>query len=115
MNLLSSIDLSKESIRSIFKLADNLNSGKEELALSNQSIVALFFEEPSTRTRVSFEAAVAQLGGTAVYIDAHTSQTTRGEIISDTAKVLSLYCDFIAVRMNDHQKLLTMAEIQRCR
>lgn len=110
MNLLSSMDLSKESIRDIFKLADNLNSGKEELALKEEAVVALFFEEPSTRTRVSFEAAVAQLGATAIYIDAHTSQIVRGEALADTAKVLSSYCDFIAVRINDHDQLMTIAQ-----
>lgn len=109
MNLLSSNDLSKENINEIFKLADVLNEGKEELALKEHATVALFFEEPSTRTRVSFEAAVAQLGGMPIYIDAHTSQTMRGEPLADTAKVLSSYCDFIAVRINDHDNLLTMA------
>lgn len=109
MNLISSSDLSKESIKEIFDLADTINQGKEELSLRQNAVVALFFEEPSTRTRVSFEAAIAQLGGTPVYIDAHTSQVARGEEIADTAKVLSLYCDFLAVRINDHNKLITMA------
>ncbi len=110
MNLLSSADLSKESINKIFRIADNLAAGKEELSLKEHATMALFFEEPSTRTRVSFEVAVAQLGGTPIYIDAHTSQMVRGEALADTTKVLSSYCDFIAVRMNDHHSLTIIAE-----
>ncbi|MGI0100840.1 MAG: ornithine carbamoyltransferase [Candidatus Micrarchaeaceae archaeon] len=110
MNLLSSVDLSKNDINDIFKLADSLADGSQELALKEHAAVAIFFEEPSTRTRVSFEVATAQLGGTPIYIDAHSSQRARGEELADTAKVLSLYCDFIAVRINSHDSLLTMAD-----
>lgn len=110
MNLLSSADLSKDAINSIFSIADDILSGKEELALKEHSTMALIFEEPSTRTRVSLEVAMAQLGGTSIYIDAHTSQIVRGEALADTAKVLSSYCDFIAVRINEHEQLLTIAK-----
>jgi ornithine carbamoyltransferase len=109
MNFLSSTDISKDQINQIFEIADNLAAKKEGLALDDKTVVALFFDQPSTRTRVSFEAGVAQLGGTAIYIDARTTQVTRGEEAADTAKVLSSYCDFIVVRTTDHQKLLTMA------
>ena len=109
INLLSSSDLSTEGIKEIFKIADALESGSEELALKEHAVVAIFFEEPSTRTRVSFEVATTQLGGNPVYIDARTSQAVRGEDLADTAKVLSLYCDFIAVRINSHESLITMA------
>ena len=110
MDLISSDDLTKEEIREIFGIADKLVKGRQELSLKEHSTMALFFEEPSTRTRVSLEVAMAQLGGTAIYIDAHTSQAVRGETISDTARVLSSYCDFIAVRANDHEKVNAMAE-----
>ncbi len=110
MNFLSSVDLSKESINKIFRTADIIVSGEGELALKEHAIIALFFAEPSTRTRVSFEVAAVQLGGVPIYIDAHTSQTARGEELSDTAKVLSAYCDFIVVRINSHDQLLTIAE-----
>lgn len=109
MNFLSSMDLSKENIKEIFGIADSIVSGNEELMLKEHATVALFFEEPSTRTRVSFEAATAQLGGMPIYIDAHTSQAARGEALSDTAKVLSSYCDFIVIRINNHDDLLAMA------
>jgi ornithine carbamoyltransferase len=84
--------------------------GKENLALKRHSTIALFFEEPSTRTKVSFGVAAAQLGGTPIYVDAQTSQISRGEDLSDTAKVLSSYCDFIVVRINSNDNLLKMAK-----
>src|SRR5271157_5253596 len=102
MNLISANDFTKGDIKEMFEIADRLSKGKERFALKEHTTMALFFEEPSTRTRVSLEVAIAQLGGMAIYIDAHTSQTIRGEALADTAKVLSLYCDFIAVRMNNH-------------
>ncbi len=59
---------------------------------------------------MSFEVAIAQLGGMAIYIDSKTSQMSRGEEITDTAKILSLYCDFIAVRTFDHETVVKMGE-----
>ncbi len=110
MNLISSIDTSKEQIEKIFEIADNLSEGREEAALKEGSILALFFQKPSTRTRVSFEAAISQLGGTGIYIDAATSQFSRGETPSDTARILSSYCDFIAARLNSHADMNAFAE-----
>lgn len=72
--------------------------------------LAMVFEKSSTRTRVSFEMAIRQLGGTAVVLDAATSQLGRGETVADTARVLSGYCDAIMVRTDHHAKLLEMAE-----
>lgn len=110
MNLLGSDDLSRNDIGTIFNLADNLKRGKEGLAIREHSVLALLFEEPSTRTRVSFEAAIAQLGGSAVYIDAQTTQMKRGETLADTARVISGYCDFIAMRTDDHRRLEEFAK-----
>lgn len=109
MNIVSANDITKEDMKGIFEIADRLSKGKEKFALKDYTTMALFFEEPSTRTRVSLEVAITQLGGEPIYIDAHTSQRIRGEALADTGKVLSLYCDFIAVRMNDHEGLLTIA------
>lgn len=72
--------------------------------------LAMVFEKSSTRTRVSFEMAIRQLGGSAIVLDAATSQLGRGETVADTARVLSGYCDAIMVRTDDHAKLLEMAE-----
>ncbi len=109
MNFLSSADLPADEIRKVFRIADALVSGKR-FALKKGSTIALFFAEPSTRTRVSFTVAATQLGCSSIYIDARTSQASRGEELSDTAKILGLYCDLIAVRINDHDKLLAMAK-----
>jgi ornithine carbamoyltransferase len=110
MNLISSDDLTKADIKKLFAIAGRLSSGKSDLSLNKNATVALLFTEPSTRTRVSFEVAVAQLGGMPIYIDAKSSQLSRGEEISDTAKILSMYCDFIAVRTADHATVVKMAE-----
>ncbi|MCW3848908.1 ornithine carbamoyltransferase [Sphingomonas sp. LB-2] len=72
--------------------------------------LAMVFEKNSTRTRVSFDMAIRQLGGSSVILDAGTSQLGRGETVADTARVLSGYCDAIMVRTDDHAKLLEMAE-----
>jgi len=71
--------------------------------------LAMVFEKNSTRTRVSFDMAIRQLGGTPVILDAGTSQLGRGETVADTARVLSGYCDAIMVRTDDHAKLVEMA------
>ena len=110
MNFVSSEDLSKEDINKILNIADNLTENKSEVSLKEHATLTLFFEKPSTRTRVSFETAIIQLGGVPIYIDAASSQVKRGETISDTAKVLSSYCDFIATRMFKHSDILEMAE-----
>lgn len=71
--------------------------------------LAMVFEKSSTRTRVSFDMAMRQLGGSAVILDSGTSQLGRGETVADTARVLSGYCDAIMVRTDDHAKLEEMA------
>ena len=109
MNLISSDDLTKADIKRLFAIASRVSSDRSDLSLRENSTVALLFTEPSTRTRVSFEVAVAQLGGMAIYIDSKTSQISRGEEIADTAKILSMYCDFIAVRTSDHNMVVQMA------
>jgi ornithine carbamoyltransferase len=72
-------------------------------------VLAMVFEKNSTRTRVSFDMAIRQLGGSPVILDGGTSQLGRGETVADTARVLSGYCDAIMVRTDDHAKLLEMA------
>ncbi len=73
-------------------------------------VLAMVFEKNSTRTRVSFDMAMRQLGGSALVLDAATSQLGRGETVADTARVLSGYCDAIMVRTDDHAKLEEMAD-----
>jgi len=72
-------------------------------------VLAMIFEKNSTRTRVSFDMAIRQLGGTSIVMDAGSMQLGRGESIADTARVLSGYVDAIMIRTDDHQKVLDMA------
>jgi ornithine carbamoyltransferase len=76
--------------------------------------VALIFEKPSTRTRVSFEVGVRQLGGDVVMLSARDMQSSRGEAMSDTAKVLSRYVDAIMMRTGDVRRIREMASTRRC-
>ena len=70
----------------------------------------MIFEKPSTRTRVSFEVGISQLGGTPLMLSAQDLQIGRGESIEDTARVLSRYVDAITIRCFSHDTLLTLAE-----
>ena len=73
-------------------------------------MLALIFERPSTRTRVSFEVGMRQLGGDTLVLSAGDMQLGRGETISDTARVLSRYVDAIMIRASDHSSLTELAE-----
>ncbi|RIV86667.1 ornithine carbamoyltransferase [Aurantiacibacter zhengii] len=72
-------------------------------------VLAMVFEKASTRTRISFDIAMRQLGGTALILDSGTTQLGRGESIADTARVLSRMADAIMVRTDDHAKIEEMA------
>ncbi|MGB9682331.1 MAG: ornithine carbamoyltransferase [bacterium] len=98
-DILSIEDLTVEDIEDIFIMTDFLKSkeNNSHRPLSGKS-VGLYFEKPSTRTRVSFEVGVYQLGGHPVYLDTKSLQIGRGESISDTAKILSGYLDCIVAR-----------------
>ncbi|MDP6121764.1 MAG: ornithine carbamoyltransferase, partial [Rhodospirillales bacterium] len=71
--------------------------------------LALVFEKPSTRTRVSFEVAMRQLGGHVVVLNESDSQLGRGETVADTARVLSRYVDAVMIRTDAHDKLEELA------
>jgi len=72
-------------------------------------VLGMVFEKNSTRTRVSYDMAMRQLGGSSIVLDAGTTQLGRGETVADTARVLSGYCDAIMIRTDDHTKLEEMA------
>jgi ornithine carbamoyltransferase len=84
---------------------DGRNGGKP---LAGRTL-AMIFEKPSTRTRVSFEVAMKQLGGDVVLLDASSTQLGRGETVADTARVLSRYVDAIMIRTNQLSKLEELA------
>ena len=73
--------------------------------------VALIFSKPSTRTRVSFETAIADLGADSIFLNANDLQLGRGETIEDTGKVLSRYVDALVVRTHDHSELEALAAV----
>lgn len=77
--------------------------------LADKSL-AMIFEKPSTRTRVSFEMSMHQLGGTAIVLQGNDMQLGRGETVSDTAQVLSGFVDAVMLRADNHESLLEMAE-----
>ena len=75
-----------------------------------QSVLVMIFEKPSTRTRVSFDVAMRQLGGQTIMLNHTDLQLGRGESIADTARVLSRYVDAIMLRTNSHETLMEFAE-----
>ncbi|MBL6772160.1 MAG: ornithine carbamoyltransferase [Alphaproteobacteria bacterium] len=106
-------DVQTSDLRTIIDGAKALKAarraGSEERPLAGKSL-AMIFEKPSTRTRVSFECAIRQLGGDAVVLNAGDMQIGRGESIHDTATVLSRYVDGIMIRCFSHDLLTGLAE-----
>src|SRR5207302_2417597 len=78
--------------------------------LAGPHAVAMIFEKPSTRTRLSFETAVAELGGHPIFVDARTTQLGRGETIEDTARVLSRYVAAIVLRTFGQERIEALAD-----
>ncbi len=103
-NFLSSLDISTDEVFHILELAKNFKNKKINVNL-NKKVLGLIFDKSSTRTRVSFQVAMSRLGGTTIDLNPTTSQIGRGELIKDTARVLSRYCDVIAIRTFDHSDL----------
>ena len=103
-NFLSSCDLNKIEILHILSLAKLFKNKDLEINLQNK-VLGLVFDKASTRTRVSFQVAMTRLGGTCIDLNPSTSQIGRGEPIKDTARVLSRYCDVLAIRTFDHNNL----------
>jgi ornithine carbamoyltransferase len=112
-NILSICDLSSEQILSILDLAnylkDPLNNNGSKTPLSGK-ILGMIFQKPSTRTRISFETAMLQLGGNGIYLSFNDLQLSRGESIEDTARTLSLYLDCLVARVYSHFDLEKLAQ-----
>ena len=96
-NFLSSLDLSSEEVVSILTFAERLKNKDLDIKFQDK-VLGLIFDKASTRTRVSFQVAMSRLGGNTIELNPSTSQIGRGEPIKDTARVLSKYCDAIAIR-----------------
>lgn len=101
-------DFSKDEILEILELAIQIKSeaksGKFKKYLENQKL-AMVFEKSSTRTRISFEVGMYELGGTALFLSKNDIQMGRGEPIKDTARVISRMCDMAMLRVNSHKTL----------
>ena len=104
-------DFSAQEIWEIFEISKELKDAPRKVAsLLRGKSLAMIFQKPSTRTRVSFEVGMTQLGGHALYLSANDLQLGRGETISDTAKVLSRYADGIMARVFSHQDIIDLAK-----
>ncbi len=103
-DFLSSSDLKSSQIFSLFELSKQLKTEDRRIDLGNR-VLGLIFKKASTRTRVSFQAAMARLGGQTIDLNPQVSQLGRGEPIKDTARVLSRYCDVLAIRTFSHKEL----------
>lgn len=103
-------DVSPDQQRELLDLADALKADPYgQRPLAGPRSVAVLFDKSSTRTRISFEVGIAQLGGNPLIVDAKASQLGRGETIADTARVLSRYVDAIVWRTGDQSRIEEMA------
>jgi ornithine carbamoyltransferase len=111
-DFLTLADFSKDTILGLVQKARKMKNasllGKDPKPL-NGKILGMIFEKPSTRTRVSFEAGMIQLGGSALYLNSNDLQIGRGETVADTAKVLSQYVDAIMIRTFSHEMVEELA------
>ena len=96
-NFLSSLDISKAEFLDILDLAKNFKNKTLEIKFKDK-VLGLIFDKSSTRTRVSFQVAMSRLGGITIDLNPNSSQIGRGEPVKDTARVLSKYCDALAIR-----------------
>ena len=112
-DLLQLLDLSSEEILEILDTADQLKAmrkaGIQHPFLAGKTL-AMIFEKSSTRTRVSFETGIYQLGGNAIYLSDKDSQIGRNEPVQDTARVLSRFCDGIMIRTFAQEEVETLAQ-----
>ena len=103
-NFLSSLDITAEETLHILDLAEKFKDKNLNIQYKDK-VLGLIFDKSSTRTRVSFQVGMSKLGGSTIDLNPTTSQIGRGEPIKDTARVLSKYCDVIAIRTFNHTDL----------
>jgi len=112
-HLASLHDLTKEEIWQILKTAETLKikqkTGERHELLYGKTL-AMIFQKPSTRTRVSFEVGMKQLGGHALYLSSTDLQLGRGETVGDTGAVLARYCDGIMARVFSHDNIIELCK-----
>ena len=108
-SLLSICDI-KEDVRHILDLAIKIKAGEMEEKPLEGKTLAMIFQKSSTRTRVSFDVGMYQLGGRAIFLSSNDLQMGRGEPISDTAKVLSRFVDGMMIRAVEHNDVVELAK-----
>ena len=107
-DFLTLLEFKRQELEEIINLAQKMKNGKEK-NIGNKTMCMLF-QKPSTRTRISFEAGMTQLGGHAIYLDFRTTQLGRGETIADTGHVLSRYSDIIMARLYKQSDIEELAK-----
>jgi ornithine carbamoyltransferase len=109
-DFLTLLDYTKEEIEYLLRLAGDVkkNNSKYSEILKNKNI-ALLFDKPSTRTRLSFEVGINQLGGNCLVLDSKTMQLGRGETYADTAKIFNAYLDGVVIRTFRQTDIETVA------
>ncbi len=116
-HFLTLADFTREELEFMLDTAKMLKerylAGERIIPILRGRHLALLFEKPSTRTRISFETAMLELGGDALYLNWRDLQLGRGETIEDTARVLSRYVDGIMARVYEHEKLVKLAQYSR--
>ena len=110
MDSLLSISDIKEDVKYILDLAIKIKAGEVEDKPLEGKTLAMIFQKSSTRTRVSFDVGMYQLGGRAIFLSSNDLQMGRGEPISDTAKVLSRFVDGIMIRAIEHDDVVELAK-----
>jgi len=102
-------DLTTDELGTVLDRAAAIKAGEDDVTLPDQTL-GMLFEKPSTRTRISFETGMTQLGGHAIFLGPEDIQLGHGEPLSDTSRVLSRYVDAVMARLFDHEDLLEIAE-----
>jgi len=102
-------DFDRDRLSAMLDTAARMKAGADKSTPLAGKSIGMIFEKPSTRTRVSFEVGIRQLGGTPIMLAAHDLQLGRGETISDTAKVLSRYLDAVMIRALRHEMVAEFA------
>ena len=106
-------DLSQRELETIVQRAIKLKQEPQQAMRAELKTLGLVFSKASTRTRVAFEVAMNQLGGSAVFLTDNDAQTGRGEPVADTARVISSMVDLVAVRTHAHSQLEEFASHSR--
>ena len=117
-HFLSLRDLSPAELEQVINLAIEMKAAKREdrqEPIFAGKVLGMIFEKSSTRTRVSFEAGMAQLGGDALFLSPNDTQLGRGEPIEDSARVISRMVDMVMIRTHGHDIACVLRHIPMCR